>query len=268
LTVPEIDLHTDRPHAARIYDYLLGGTTNFAADRAAADALVKAMPVARRTAALNRAFMHKAVRVLVDAGIRQFLDIGTGIPTSPNLHETAQGLTPAARVVYADIDPIVQEHSRALQAGRPEGRTMYIDADIREPDRILRHPDLLRTLDLGEPVALTLLTVLHWLPDSAEPHAIVRRLLDALPSGSGLVVSHITTDLDARSVNDAAEGLNDKGSDVKPRGRADIRRFFDGLDLVAPGLTLVADWRPDEPAPTAPEQSAPVPLYVGVALKR
>jgi hypothetical protein len=272
-----VDLRTDIPHAARVYDVLLGGKTHYEADRQAAAALLQAMPDARRTATENRLFMHRAVRTVLDAGVRQFLDIGTGIPTSPNLHETAQSIDPTARVVYADNDPIVLAHSRALHVSTPEGRTAYLNADIRRPDEILTHPELLATLDPAEPVAVTLLTVLHWLPDSADPHAIVQRLLAAVPSGSHLVVSHITNDLNAASIDSASRSLNDKGAQTTPRSKAEVARFFDGLDLLDPGLTLVEDWRPDAPAadpasvtPISPGNSArpdPIPVYVGVARK-
>ncbi len=269
---PRIDLRIDVPHGARIYDWLLGGKTNYAPDRAAAAELVRLLPGARRTALENRAFMHRAVRAVIAEGVTQFLDIGTGIPTQPNLHETAQGLVPSARVVYADNDPIVLVHSRALHASTPEGATAYVQADIREPDSILGHEELAATLDMTKPVALTLLTVLHWLPDSADPHDLVRRYIDALPSGSFLVISHITTDLDAKSVGDAAHSLNGQGSNVQPRTRERVAAFFDGLDLIDPGLTLVEDWRPDTdsavPVLSGGEAPAiPVPVYVGVARK-
>ena len=270
---PRIDLRTDVPHAARMYDWLLGGKTNYAPDRAAAAELVRLLPVARRTALENRAFMHRAVQAVVGEGVTQFLDIGTGIPTSPNLHETAQQLVPSSRVVYADNDPIVLVHSRALHTSTAEGATAYVQADIREPDSILGHEELAATLDMTKPVALTLLTILHWLPDSADPHALVRRYIDALPSGSFLVISHLTTDLDAKSVGDAAHSLDDHGSTVRPRSRERVAAFFDGLDLIDPGLTLVEDWRPDVESAVSvlsggEAPAIPVPVYVGVARKR
>ena len=269
---PPVDLRTDVPHAARMYDWLLGGKTNYAADRAAAAELVRLLPVARRTAVQNRAFMHRAVRAVVDAGVTQFLDIGTGIPTSPNIHETAQELVPSARVVYADNDPLVLAHSRALHTSTEDGATAYVQADIREPGSILGHEELAATLDLSKPVALTLLTILHWLPDDADPHAVARRYVDALPSGSYLVITHLTTDLETKSVGDAAHSLDDKGSTVRPRGREKVAAFFDGLEMMDPGLTLVENWRPDPVDPTVPvlpttETPSPVPMYAGVARK-
>ena len=267
-----VDLRTDLPHAARVYDVLLGGKTNYPADRQAAAALMATMPVARHTAWENRAFMHRAVDYLVrEAGVRQFLDIGTGIPTPPNLHETAQRLDRTARVVYADNDPIVLAHSRALHISSDEGRTAYLEADIRCPERVLAHPEFTETLTLSEPIALMLLTVLHWLPDAVDPRGIVRKLMDALPSGSYLVVTHITSELDA-SVDSAAEGLSDKGaSGATPRPRAEVLRFFDGLELVDPGLVTVTEWRPaadpEVTSPFADCTSELIPLYVGVARK-
>ncbi len=268
------ELRTDRPHAARVYDVLLGGKTNYAADREAAAALEAAMPIARRTATANRRFMHRAVEFLArEHGIRQFLDIGTGIPTQPNLHETAQSVRPEARVVYADNDPIVLAHSRALHEGTPQGRTAYVHGDLREPTSILRDEETLATLEPGEPVAVTLLTVLHWLPDSSDPHAIVREVMAAVPPGSFLVISHITVDHESTAVTAASEGLNARGSQTTPRRHDQVLRFFDGLDLVPPGLSLVDDWRPPThpagvPDLTTPPTDAPtVPLYAGVAHK-
>lgn len=263
-----IDLNIDRPHPARVYDVLLGGKTNFEADREAAQKVLENLPIARKTALENRAFMNRAVRYLAQAGVRQFLDIGTGIPTSPNLHEVAQETAPESRVVYTDNDPIVLVHSQALHSSHPSGKTAYIDGDLCEPDRIIEHPKLLATFDLTKPVALTLLTVLHWLRAGADPYAIVSRLLGALPSGSYLVISHVTADFDPPALRAVKSGLGEKGSNVTPRSKQQIRAFFDGLELIEPGLTLIEKWRPVvacvEPQATEGEM---VPLYVGVARK-
>jgi hypothetical protein len=263
-----VDLHIDRPHPARVYDVLLGGKTNFEADREAARKVVEHLPIARKTALENRAFMRRTVRHLAEAGVRQFLDIGTGIPTPPNLHEVVQEIAPESRVVYTDNDPIVLVHSQALHTSHPSGRTAYIDGDLCEPDRIIEHPELVATFDLTKPVALTLLTVLHWLRADADPYAIVGRLLGALPSGSYLVISHVTADFDPPALGAVRSDLGERGSNVTPRSKDQVGAFFDGLELLEPGLTLIEKWRPAdagvEPQATAGEV---VPLYVGVARK-
>lgn len=264
-----VELHTDRPHAARIYDVLLGGKTNYPADRLAAEHAVKVLPNAADVARQNRAFMHRVVRYLAEeAGIRQFLDIGTGIPTPPNLHEVAQSIDPASRIVYADNDPIVLVHSRALHTSHPEGRTAYIQGDLREPESILGHPDLLATLDLTRPVALSLVAVLHWLPKDPDPYAIVARLVGALPSGSYLALSHGTNDFQPAAIREVAEDFESKGSDVNARSKDEVLRFFDGLELVEPGLQVVQKWRPD-PLDIGARTIADtdIPLYGGVARK-
>jgi hypothetical protein len=268
-----IDLRTDMPHSARVYDVLLGGKTNYQADRDAARKVIENLPIARLTAVENRSFMYRAARHLVEeAGIRQFLDIGTGIPTSPNLHEIVQDVDPAARIVYADNDPIVLAHSRALHSGTPEGRTAYIHGDLCDPTSILEHPDLADTLDPTEPIAIMLLTVLHWLAAEADAYAIVRQLLDAVPSGSYLVISHVTSDLDAPfSIKAVADDLKAKGSNVTPRTKPEVAEFFTGLDLVDPGLQLIQQWRPAPAQNLAPihcaDENQVVPLYVAIARK-
>ncbi len=264
-----VDLQTDRPHAARVYDYLLGGKTNYAADRLAAEQTLATMPNAGMTARQNRAFMHRAARYLVtEAGIRQFLDIGTGIPTSPNLHEVVQTVAPSARIVYADNDPIVLTHSRALHTSHPEGRTAYVPGDLCDVDGILSDPTLRETLDLSRPVALTLVAVLHWLPGDRDPYAIVGRLMDALPSGSFLALTHITDDFTPAAVREISDNFKRTGSHVNARTKAEVERFFDGLELVEPGVQVIQRWRPDDvevglPTPGDTE----IPLYGGVARK-
>src|SRR5439155_7565350 len=181
------EIDTSKPHAARMYDYLLGGKDHFAIDRETAEKGIKLIPTGRTAARENRAFLGRAVRYLVaEAGIRQFLDIGTGLPSANNVHEVAQGLVPSCRVVYVDNDPIVLAHARALLTSSPEGKTAYIHADLREPDRILKDPATLRTLDFDKPIALMLVAILHFLPDEWDPRGIITTLLDALPSGSYL----------------------------------------------------------------------------------
>ena len=266
---PPVELHTDRAHAARVYDYLLGGKTNYAADRLAAEEALAVLPNAASTARHNRAFMHRVARHLaVRAGIHQFLDIGTGIPTSPNLHEVVQAVVPHARVVYAANDPIVLTHSRALHVSHPGGRTAYVHGDLCDPEAILASPELRETLDLERPVALTLVAVLHWLPRDQDPYDIVRRLTDRLAPGSYLALSHVTADFE-HDIDRISETFERTGSQVNARTRAEVARFFDGLELIEPGIEVVQRWRPEEGDPTLLDQvgDAQVPLYGGVARK-
>lgn len=264
-----VELHTDRPHAARVYDYLLGGKTNYAADREAARRTLQSLPNAALVARQNRAFMHRAARYLAEAaGVRQFLDIGTGIPTQPNLHEVVQAVAPRSRIVYADNDPIVLTHSRALHTSHPAGRTAYVHGDLCQPEDILGNPELTRTLDLDQPVALTLVAVLHWLPKECDPYEIVARLLDALPSGSFLALTHATNDFERKALEQIAEDFQRTGSTVNTRSKAEIAEFFTGLELVEPGIEVVHRWRPDAGDIEAESLSpTDVPLYGAVARK-
>jgi len=256
------ELNIDRPHTARMYDYYLGGKDNFPADREAAEAALAAFPNLATAALQNRVFLHRAVSFLTgEAGIRQFLDIGTGIPTSPNLHEVAQGIAPDARIVYADNDPLVLAHARALLTSSPQGRTAYVDADLRGVDRILA--GAADALDLTQPVAVSLIAILHFLPDEDDPYGIVRHLMGQLSAGSHLVVSHITADFDPQ-VAAAAKVYRDRGISTQARSRGEVARFFDGLDLVDPGVTPVHRWRPDS---VSQFTDAEVSVYGAVARK-
>ena len=247
-----VDLRTDRPHPARVYDFLLGGKDNFAADRAAAEQGMKANPNSRIPPRENRAFLRRAVAYLArEAGIRQFLDIGTGIPTSPNVHEVAQAITPEARIVYVDNDPIVLAHARALLTSGPTGRTAYIDADLRDVESILKSPELGRTLDLDQPVGLLLIAILHFIGDDGDPYGIVRRLVQALPPGSCLALSHLTGDYEPAAWAGVTEVFRKQGVTMRVRSRAEIERFFTGLDLVEPGLVPVHRWRAEAEPPPA-----------------
>jgi hypothetical protein len=245
-----------RPHPARRYDYWLGGKDNFQADREAAEAIAAVFPHIRTAARENRAFMQRAVRFLAaEAGIRQFLDIGTGLPTANNVHDVAQGIAPESRIVYVDNDPLVLTHARALLTSSPEGATAYIDADVRNPEKILLDSAVLDTLDMSQPVALLLVAILHFIEDDDDPYAIVRQLVGALPAGSYLVLSHATFDpLDAETIaamNAVNEGIKPR---FCPRTRSEFSRFFDGLDLLEPGIVSVSDWRPGSgPRPTPAE---------------
>jgi hypothetical protein len=240
-------------HQARMYDYLLGGKDNYAADREAADAWLEVDPRAVVTARANRAFLGRAVRYLVaDAGIRQFLDIGTGIPTAGNTHEVAQAIAPESRVVYVDYDPIVLAHARALLTSGAAGATDYIDADLRDTGTILRRAS--KVLDFTRPVAVTLLAILHGIPDADDPHAIVAQIMNAVPSGSYLAISHGGSDLfDEETLDDLKAVTKQKMAcqQLALRSREEVARFFDGMDLVEPGLVRLVEWHPDPAADSA-----------------
>jgi hypothetical protein len=245
---PKLDVSV--AHQARIYDYLLGGKDNFAADRAAAEAALKIFPGMAFAARANRAFLGRAVRYLAgEAGIRQFLDIGTGIPTLSNTHQVAQAIAREARVAYVDSDPIVLAHARALLTSHPAGATDYIDADLRDTETMLAHAREL--LDFTKPVAVMLLAILQAIPDTADPHAIVAMTVEALPPGSYLAISHRASDLLSREVKDGLENLTGRlaQQQLTARSREQVARFFDGLDLAAPGLVPTEEWRPDPDSP-------------------
>jgi S-adenosyl methyltransferase len=237
---------TSVAHQARVYDYLLGGKDNYAADRAAAKAWLQVNPDTVFTVRANRAFLGRAVRYLTaEAGIRQFLDIGTGIPTAGNTHHVAQAIAPETRAVYVDYDPVVLAHARALLNSHEAGATEYIDADLRDTGTILDQAREL--LDFTQPVAITLIAILHAIPDSDDPHAIVATLLDAVPSGSYLAVSHMGSDLIASETLQEMKDIGKRMSQQQytHRSRDQVARFFDGTDLVEPGLVRVEEWRPE-----------------------
>ena len=252
---PAID--TSRPHPARMYDYYLGGKDNFAADRETAQKALLAVPTIRTGARENRAFLGRAIRWLVtEAGIRQFLDIGTGLPSANNVHEVAQAVAPECRVVYVDNDPIVLAHARALLTSTAEGRTAYISADLRQPQEILADPVVAQILDLRRPIALMLVGIVHFLLDSDQPAAIVRTLLGALPSGSYLVATHATAEYAPEAEQAALDAYRGAGVPFQFRSAdefADV--VFTGLQMVEPGIVLVSEWRPDDerPRPMASE---------------
>ncbi|NUR90717.1 MAG: SAM-dependent methyltransferase [Nonomuraea sp.] len=244
MTDPRLD--TSIPHSARVWNYLLGGKDNYAVDRAAADAFMAMFPQIVDIARADRAFLGRAVRHLAgEAGIRQFLDIGTGLPTMDNTHEVAQRVAPESRIVYVDNDPLVLVHAQALLASSPEGSCDYVQADLREPGLILERAAT--TLDLTQPVAIMLLGIVHFVPDAGEARDILRRLLAAVPSGSYLVITHATLDFDEGSTAqaEAQEGWNEKSANpMVPRGYEEILGFFDGLELLEPGLVSMSRWRP------------------------
>jgi hypothetical protein len=248
---------------ARIYNYLLGGKDNFAADREAAKQAIAAFPGLAAWARNNRAFLARAVRYLVsEAGVRQFLDIGTGLPTAENTHEVAQRIAPESRIVYVDNDPVVLVHAQALLTSSPEGATAYIKADFRDPETILE--TAAATLDFTQPVALMLLAILHVIPSADDPWAIVGRIMAALPSGSYLVISHPASDIHADQIAEMTERLNRRLGNVVSAGRTreEVARFFAGLDLVEPGIVPAPQWRPAA-GPYRPED----PSYAALGRK-
>ncbi|MGF6889566.1 hypothetical protein ABIA39_009037 [Nocardia sp. GAS34] len=242
------------PHCARMYDWFLGGKDNYEADRQAAAEVEKVYPNARIAALTNRHFMHRAIRHIAQAGIRQFLDIGTGLPTPPNLHQVAQAVTPNARVVYIDNDPLVLAHSRALMLGTDEGRIDYVHADVADPQSILGAEELRATLDFTEPIALSLIALLHFVSDE-HAYPAVHTLVDALPAGSYLIGSHAAADLNPEGSARLAAVCNTNGVTLVLRNRAQVLRFFEGLDFLAPGLTTPHRWRPNPAWITLSEQA-------------
>ncbi|MFH8751673.1 SAM-dependent methyltransferase [Streptomyces rimosus] len=266
---PVVDLQLDRAHSARIYDYMLGGKTNFLADRTAAGSVLAVFPAALVAARINREFTHRSTRDLARAGLRQFLDIGTGIPTPPNLHEIAQGVAPDARVVYTDNDPIVLAHAAALLRSTPQGRTAYLQADVTDPGAIVTAPQVLATLDLSRPVALSLNALMHFVPDGerGRAHEVVEELKAALPSGSALAMSHATADFSPEAMARISDIYAAAGTTVTYRTKAEFARFFDGWELWQPGITLPHQWRPDDPGDATHVTDAEAACYAAVARK-
>ena len=259
------EINTNVPQSARVYDYWLGGKDHFPADRALGEAIAEALPTIRTQVRGQRAFLGRAVRYLArDAGVRQFLDIGTGIPSAGNVHDVAQEIAPESRVLYVDNDPIVLVHARALMAGTAEGTVAFIQADLREPEAILGDPAVAKTLDLAQPVGLVLVGVMHHLRDDDDPRRVVATLVDALAPGSYLVLSQTTPDFDPDAMRALAAASEQGGIANVPRTLADTEPFFAGLELVEPGLVPLAAWRPDPGAELGPHA---VYAYGGVARK-
>jgi hypothetical protein len=240
---PRID--TTKPHSARVWNVLLGGKDNYAVDREAAEYAVKLMPELVLSARANRQFLGRAVRFLAGEGqIRQFLDVGTGLPTADNTHEVAQAVEPAARIVYVDNDPLVLAHARALLTSGPEGATDYIEADVRNPQAIVEAAAA--TLDFTKPVAIVLSGIINFVVDDAEAHAVVDQFVGAVPSGSYLLISHPTTEVNGPAVEESMRQWNESGAaPIRTRTVEEIRGFFDGLDLLDPGVVTCTAWRPD-----------------------
>jgi hypothetical protein len=249
-------------HPARVYDYWLGGKDNFEADRIAGEETIAAYPAIRASARANRAFLARTVRFLAgQAGLRQFLDLGTGLPTASNTHEVAQSVAPDSRIVYVDNDPLVLSHARALLTSSPEGVTAYLDADLRDTDQIL--DQAAQTLDFGQPVGIMLLAILHYIPDLTEARRIVARLVSAVPSGSYLTISHAASDISPAEMAEMIRRMNQHLAEGNHVGRTRdvVASFFDGLDLLDPGVVKVTRWRPESEL----EAEGPTSLWGGVA---
>ncbi|MEV0641644.1 SAM-dependent methyltransferase [Streptomyces sp. NPDC050619] len=261
------DLGQDKAHSARMYDYFLGGKTNYAVDREAAETVIRLFPAAETAARANRAFMHRAVRCLTRLGVRQFIDVGTGIPMSPNLHEVAQSDAPDSRIAYVDNDPIVHVYSDALLDSTREGGTCYVQADATEPAAVIDAVKSEGVIDFGQPVALSLHALLQFVTGDHEPYRIVRRLMQELPSGSFLSLSHDTGDFAPEAWQAIVDTYAQRGTPTQVRTRAEVMRFFDGLELIEPGLVVGHRWRPEPGSGPSLVSDAQVSLYAGVARK-
>ncbi|MGH3421097.1 MAG: SAM-dependent methyltransferase [Streptosporangiaceae bacterium] len=255
-------IDTSTAHPARVYDYWLGGKDNFAADREAAEMALQAYPQLAEAVQSNRAFLARAVRYLTGVGVRQFLDVGTGIPAADNTHQVAQHEAPDSRIVYVDNDPIVLLHARALLKSTSQGACDYIQGDLRDPEEILAQAG--KTLDFSEPTALMLLAILQFIADSEDPYALVSRLVAALPPGSYLVLAHPTDDFNPNRQGESIQRYNERVADQATlRGHDETARFFDGLGLVEPGLVTSSKWQPDSDITAARHSS----MWCGVARK-
>jgi hypothetical protein len=256
-------INTRVPHPARVYDYFLDGKDNFEADRVAAEAAIKTFPKTKESAVACRAFLRRVVHFLAaEEGIRQFLDIGTGLPSGENVHQVAQSVAPETKIVYVDNDPIVLVHAQALLTSTREGVTVYLDADVREPEKILE--EAAKTLDFGQPLAILLLGILHNVGDQYDPREIVRKLVQAMPGGSYLSICHLTADI-YPELTEFARALNERQLDAPLvlRDYDQVKSFFDGLELVEPGVVQLSKWRPQSEV----ESKAAAALWGGVARK-
>jgi hypothetical protein len=262
---PPVEIDTTRPHPARMYDWYLGGKDNYPVDEEMGRQMLALDPRVPVMARVNRAFMHRATRWLAENGVRQFLDIGTGIPTEPNLHQIAQGVAPDARIVYCDNDPIVLAHAAALLRGTPEGVTEYQQADVRDPATIVEGAK--KSLDFTRPVALSLVALLHFVSDEDGAHELVGSLLSELPAGSYLMMTHATADFTPDESSAAIEKLKAAGVTLALRSRTEFTRFFDGLDLVEPGVEVVHKWHPELGEPVPGQNDGVIPGYGAVGRK-
>ncbi|MGX1269298.1 SAM-dependent methyltransferase [Streptomyces phaeoluteigriseus] len=260
-----VEIDTSKPHPARMYDWYLGGKDNYPVDEAMGRQMLALDPRVPVMARVNRAFMHRATRWLAGHGVRQFLDIGTGIPTEPNLHQVAQQVAPDARVVYCDNDPIVLAHAAALLRSTPGGVTEYLQADVRDPAAIVEGAR--KVLDFERPVALSLIALLHFVSDEDGAHELVDRLLAEVPSGSYLVMTHATADFTPEESAAATAKLEAAGVTLALRSREQFGRFFEGLELVEPGIAVVPEWHPELGEPVPGQEDGVIPGYGAVARK-
>ena len=262
-TPPSDRIDSTRPHSARVWDYWLGGKDNYEVDRELGEQIARTNPHVVAMVRADRTFMRRSVTFLAEQGVRQFLDIGTGLPTEPNVHQVAQAVAPDSRVVYVDHDPVVLAHARALLNSSPSGATSYLDADLREPGRILA--DASRTLDLDRPVGITLMSLMHFVTDFGDARAILWRLLDAVPSGSWLAFTHATAELGGPQVREAFREWNENAvQKAQPRDRDEVAALIEGLEPVEPGLVSPPAWRPDGAGGPEPRE---VPMWAAVARK-
>jgi hypothetical protein len=264
--MPSAELRTDIPHSARIYDYVLGGKDNFEVDRVAAEKMLESQPGLRTSMRANRRFMVKAARYLTERGLRQFLDVGTGLPTHPNLHEVVQGIAPEAKIVYVDNDPLVLVHARALLTPVGTGTVSYLEADLRDPDAIFAAPQITDEFDLSRPVAVTLIAVLQHVADDKKARDIVKTIMERLAPGSALALSAVTTENDPVGEPRTINTYNTSGVPVKPRSREDVVALFGDLELIDPGVVFVHQWHPDDEDRAADDKA--VAMYGGVGFKR
>lgn len=254
------------PSAARLYDYLLGGAHNFAVDRAMGEKVELVMPHARSAARVNRAFLARAVRFMVEQGVRQFLDIGSGIPTVANVHEVAQGMDPECRVVYVDRDPVAVAHSELILAGN--SRTVVLQADMRDPDSILGSAEVRRLLDFEQPIGLLMLFMVHWVPTANDPWGLLKTYREALPRGSYLAITHSADDHGNEGVRAATARMNQAGGDqAVERSREEIAALFGDFELVEPGLVRFAEWRTSGPGDISGDPATNRIAYGGVGRK-
>ncbi|WP_328461003.1 SAM-dependent methyltransferase [Streptomyces sp. NBC_00448] len=261
-------LRQDLPHSARMYDYYLGGKTNYAVDRTAAEDVIRRFPSIRTVARVNRSFVHRSARFLArERGIRQFVDIGTGIPTQPNLHEVVQREVPQARIVYADNDPIVLVYADNLLSSSPQGATEYVEADVTDPTALLAAVEAAQCVDFSEPIGLSLNAVLHFVPDTRDAYGVVEALVGRLAPGSYLALSHCTPDFDPDAWATIMEIYTQGGTPLQVRTKSEVERFFNGLELVEPGVEVAHQWRPEAGEGPSLVTNAQSSLYAGVARK-